>query len=84
MFHLNDLSLSKLILSNLQSKRSCNEIKVNGQRKGVIYKNGFYIAKKSATEIRTLYCDMTSDLGGWTLLVTSALGNWTKRQVNYK
>jgi len=63
------------------SKKSCNEIKVKGQRKGVSYKNGFYIAKKSETDIRTLYCDMTSDVGAWTLLVTSAHGNWTKDQV---
>ena len=63
------------------SKRSCNEIKISGQRKGVVFQNGFYIAKKSEFETVTLYCDMTSDAGGWTLLLTSAHGKWTKDQV---
>ena len=61
---------------------SCNQIKINGERKGIKYKNGFYVAKKSEVDIRTLYCDMTSDVGAWTLLLTSAHGNWKKSQVN--
>ena len=48
----------------------------------MVYRNGYYVAKKSEFETRTLYCDMTSDAGGWTLLLTSAHGNWTKDQVD--
>ena len=47
----------------------------------MVFQNGFYIAKKSEFETVTLYCDMTSDAGGWTLLLTSAHGKWTKDQV---
>ena len=57
---------------------------MNGERKGIKYKSGFYIAKKSEVDTRTIYCDMTSDAGAWTLLVTSAHGNWTKSQVSFK
>ena len=72
----------QLIFFPIHSKISCNQIKINGERKGIKYTNGFYIAKKSEVDIRTLYCDMTSDDGAWTLLVTSIHGNWTKSQVS--
>jgi len=71
----------RMWVREISSKISCNQIKMNGERKGIKYKNGFYIAKKSEFDLRTLYCDMTSDAGAWTLLVTSAHGNWTKSQV---
>ncbi|XP_065054894.1 uncharacterized protein LOC135683537 isoform X1 [Rhopilema esculentum] len=63
------------------SYKSCNQIKVNGIRNGGSYKNGFYNLKESGANYRTVYCDMTSDVGAWTLLVTSAHGNWTKPEV---
>ena len=46
-----------------------------------MYKDGYYNIKGTGGNIRTVYCDMTSDAGAWTLLVTSATGGWTKPQV---
>lgn len=65
----------------LNSYESCNQLKTKGSRLGEVYKDGYYNIKGTGGNMRTVYCDMNSDAGAWTLLVTSATGGWTKPQV---
>ena len=46
------------------------------------YDDGVYIIKKDDISVQPVYCDMTSDPGAWTLLITSITGGWGYEQVN--
>lgn len=47
-------------------------------------KSGVYMIKRSSYQYLPVMCDMTSDPGAWTLLVTSVTNGWQKNQVNYR
>ena len=61
------------------SRKSCNDIKVNGLHKGKTnYKDNFYMLQGN----QPVYCDMeTTKNEGWTLLVTSASNGWKGEEV---
>ncbi|XP_032229700.2 uncharacterized protein LOC5505409 [Nematostella vectensis] len=64
------------------SRKSCNEIKLHGVRKGRSYEDGYYMATLLGhAQYLPVYCDMTSEPGAFTLLVTSRHNNWTREQV---
>ena len=46
--------------------------------------DGIYMIRKNAHEYLPVYCDMTSESGGYTLLVTSASSGWSKNEVKFK
>ena len=46
--------------------------------------NGIYMIRKNSHEYLPVYCDMTSEPGGYTLLVTSASNGWNKTEVKFK
>lgn len=46
--------------------------------------DGIYRIRKNAHEYLPVYCDMTSESGGYTLLVTSASSGWSKNEVKFK
>eukprot|EP00795_Rhopilema_esculentum_P015280 gene15280-6491_t len=63
------------------SQGSCNQIKLGGERNGAVYKSGYYTIEATGANILTVYCDMESGPGAWTLLVTSTSNKWTASQV---
>ncbi|XP_048584529.1 uncharacterized protein LOC5514577 [Nematostella vectensis] len=64
------------------SRKSCNDIKVHGVRSGNSYKDGYYMATLLGhAQYLPVYCDMTSEPGAYTLLVTSRHNNWRREQV---
>jgi len=46
--------------------------------------DGLYMIRKNAHEYLPVYCDMTSEQGAYTLLVTSASNGWKKDEVKLK
>lgn len=63
-------------------RRSCNDIKVHGVMAGREYTDGYYMINPAKpANYLPVFCDMTSDEGAFTLLVTSANGNWTRNEV---
>ena len=46
--------------------------------------DGMYMIRKNAHEYLPVYCDMKSEPGGYTLLVTSASNGWNKNKVKFK
>eukprot|EP00794_Sanderia_malayensis_P020639 gene20639-22674_t len=76
-------SFVRLWIRESASFKSCNQLKTAGQRLGAnVNKNGYYnIRGQQPASIKTVYCDMESDAGAWTLLVTSVNGGWTMDQV---
>lgn len=46
--------------------------------------DGIYMIRKNAHEYLAVYCNMTSEPGGYTLLVTSASNGWDKSEVKFK
>ncbi|KAJ7312351.1 hypothetical protein OS493_039749 [Desmophyllum pertusum] len=47
-------------------------------------KDGLYMIRKNDHEYLPVYCDMTSEQGAYTLLVTSASNGWKKNEVKLK
>ena len=47
-------------------------------------KDGRYMIRKTSYEYIPVYCDMTSESGAYTLLVTSAHNSWRKEDVLYR
>lgn len=47
-------------------------------------KDGLYMIRKNSHEYLPVYCDMTSEQGAYTLLVTSASNGWNKNEVKLK
>lgn len=57
-------------------------MKARGERQGLKFNDGVYMIKlKDNQEYLPAYCDMTSESGAYTLLVTSAHGNWRVNDV---
>lgn len=48
------------------------------------FHDGVYMIKRSPHQYLPVMCDMRSDPGAWTLLVTSATNGWTENQVKYR
>ena len=68
----------------LLHRRSCNQVKVYGTQLGITYDDGVYMIKKDDVDYLPVFCDMTSDLGAYTLLVTSASNNWNAKDVTFR
>lgn len=66
------------------TRRSCNQVKVYGTQLGITYDDGVYMIKKDDVDYLPVFCDMTSDLGAYTLLVTSASNNWNAKDVTFR
>ncbi|PFX30175.1 Retinol dehydrogenase 8 [Stylophora pistillata] len=64
--------------------RSCNEIKSENRGNKAAGKDGLYFIRKNSHEYLPVYCDMTSEQGAYTLLVTSASNGWKKNEVKLK
>ncbi|KAK3698442.1 hypothetical protein QZH41_010011 [Actinostola sp. cb2023] len=64
------------------TRRSCFDIKVHGVRLSRTYKDDYYMIRLlSDSSYLPVFCDMTSDPGAFTLVVTSRHNNWTRAQV---
>ncbi|XP_048582654.1 uncharacterized protein LOC116601185 isoform X2 [Nematostella vectensis] len=64
--------------------QSCNQIKLH-KSPDVRLSDGVYmIATKDPATYLPVYCDMTSEPGAYTLLVTSANGNWKPQEVTVR
>ncbi|KAK3726269.1 hypothetical protein QZH41_003046 [Actinostola sp. cb2023] len=64
------------------TRRSCNDIKVHGVRAGQTYKDGYYMIRViNEYQYLPVFCDMTSEPGAFTLIVTSRHNQWTRAQV---
>lgn len=46
--------------------------------------DGVYMIERTPDQYLPVMCDMTSDHGAWTLLVTSKSNGWQKSQVKYR
>jgi len=66
------------------TRRSCNQIKVYGSQLGNTYDDGVYMIKENDVDFLPVFCDMTSDPGAYTLLVTSASNNWNAKDVTFR
>lgn len=66
------------------TRRSCNQVKVYGTQLGITYDDGVYMIKKDDVDYLPVFCDMTSDLGAYTLLITSASNNWNAKDVTFR
>lgn len=64
--------------------RSCNEIKSENRGNKAAEKDGLYFILRNSHEYLPVYCDMTSEQGAYTLLVTSASNGWKKNEVKLK
>jgi len=64
--------------------RSCNEIKIKSRGNRAELRDGIYMIRKNSHEYLPVYCDMTSESGGYTLLVTSASNGWNENEVKFK
>ena len=73
-----------VMLSLYFRRRSCNQIKVYGQQLGTVYDDGVYMIKQNDVDYLPAFCDMTSDLGAYTLLVTSVSNNWKVADVKFR
>lgn len=60
---------------------SCNDLKLNGLKAGKTYEDGVQMIKVSDSQYLPVYCDMSHDGGGWTLLVTSHTNSWSSQNV---
>lgn len=65
-------------------RRSCNEIKMKNGESRAGMKDGIYMIRKTTHDYLPVYCDMTSEVGAYTLLVTSASNGWKKDEVKFK
>ncbi|XP_068727258.1 uncharacterized protein [Montipora capricornis] len=63
--------------------RSCNELKTKKRGRGAPLKDGLYMIHQTS-QYFPVYCDMTSETGAYTLLVTSSTNGWSKSKVNFK
>lgn len=63
--------------------RSCNELKTKKRGRGAPLKDGLYMIHQNS-QYFPVYCDMTSETGAYTLLVTSSTNGWSKSKVNFK
>ncbi|XP_074645823.1 uncharacterized protein LOC141902080 [Tubulanus polymorphus] len=70
----------KVFIRESISHRSCNDIKNHAAHSGN-FVDGFYMIKSADGFHRAVYCDMESEEGAYTLLVTSRHNNWTREQV---
>ena len=69
---------------NCVRRRSCNEIKSENRGNKAAEKDGLYFILRNSHEYLPVYCDMTSEQGAYTLLVTSASNGWKKNEVKLK
>ena len=66
----------------LVEARSCKDLKQQLEEKGVAAVDGFYKVQPSPHNISLdVFCDMTRDGGGWTLLMSSHTNSWTKEKI---
>lgn len=65
-------------------RRSCNEIKMKTGIPKNTLEDKVYMIKRTPHQYLPVMCDMKSDHGAWTLLVTSASNGWKKSQVKYR
>ncbi|KAK3716436.1 hypothetical protein QZH41_016844, partial [Actinostola sp. cb2023] len=64
------------------TRRSCFDIKVHGVRLSRAYKDNYYMIRLlNDSSYLPVFCDMTSDPGAFTLVVTSRHNKWTRAQV---
>ena len=57
-------------------------MKLHRARAGNSYQDGFYMIQLAdKAQYLPVYCDMTTEAGAFTLLVTSAHNGWTPAQV---
>ncbi|KAK3716434.1 hypothetical protein QZH41_016845, partial [Actinostola sp. cb2023] len=64
------------------TRRSCFDIKVHGVRLSRTYKDNYYMIRLlNDSSYLPVFCDMTSDPGAFTLVVTSRHNKWTRAQV---
>lgn len=64
------------------SRRSCLDIHSHGVKHSKSLKDGIYFVRMiNESTYQPVYCDMSRDGGGWTLLVTSHTATWTQDNV---
>lgn len=70
-----------MLFSFISVGRSCKEVKRKIEKKGKTPKDGIYKIAPSKGISLDVYCDMTRDGGGWTLLVSSYTNTWDSQNV---
>ncbi|XP_057304821.1 uncharacterized protein LOC130641845 isoform X1 [Hydractinia symbiolongicarpus] len=85
----NDCSGSRLQEENCNTDpcpigRSCKAIKMILKKDGRKVYDGIYTIKPSSDVTLSVYCDMTRDGGGWTLVVSSHSNSWTVENVRLR
>lgn len=65
--------------------RSCKDIKmILDKMNRPLYDGIYHIKPVKTKELFPVYCDMSSDGGGWTLIVSSHTNSWTEKSVFLK
>ena len=63
---------------------SCRHLQQIGQEKNRYYPDGVYKINPTGSQEIRVYCDMSRDGGGWTLLVASHTNSWTAQNVRLR
>ena len=63
---------------------SCRQLRQIGEKKNHSYPDGVYKIYPTGSQPIMAYCDMSSDGGGWTLLVASHTNSWTAQNVKLR